>query len=64
MEHPMYEHTVQLFFVGHAKLFGIARYCLKADKDVSCDEFRAFAGGIEGEDVGVVVMIEEELVGL
>ena len=53
---------MQFFFVGYAKLLGIRCHRLQTDEDVARDIFRAFLGGIEGENIGVVVVIEEEFI--
>jgi hypothetical protein len=62
MEDTMDDHTVQFFGVLVAKELGIATHRIKADEHVPRDHIPLTL--VEGDDIGIVVMIEKVLIGL
>ena len=61
MQYAVDNDTMQFVFVSKIKSTGIRAYGIETDKQVAIHRIR-FAG-IEGDDVGVVVMIEKFLIG-
>ncbi len=58
----MDDHTVQLFGILIAKELGIATHRIKADEHIPRDHIPLTL--VEGDDIGIVVMIEKVLIGL
>jgi hypothetical protein len=62
MEDTMDDHAVQLFGVLGAKELSITTHRIKTDEHVPRDHIPITL--VEGDDIGIVVMIEKVLIGL